>query len=327
MKKKFWCAFLSIFVIVLLYFSTSLLFYLNRQNENVGMLDFCSQTDSEECYTRMFEMLLPKILIHNVWIDGVEIDLVKLDKTSRVDSANALHIASNLIGYGVYRDTHYEEEYSRLFNAYSYAFDCGVKNFVPEDKLCKFSSECVGSDDFLIMDQVSSGKIHTLENKLKELGLLDKKVFIKMDVAEADVVVLPEIIKNADKITGINVALHIRSPKAILDRLSLLDSLNEKFVLVARNTPFFDENDVSEIINSKYYKGTLNDRVLYLSYVNKDIIDKSELLFLQNTDKYYKKKNVARLFYTTQIPLSDISLYVTVNEKLKNFFKLGKTEK
>ena len=317
MKKKLLGIVIGILALSFLYFTIVFASYFHRQNENQKMLEYCAQNNTKECYTRMFELLLPKMLINNVWVDNIEIDLVKLDHTSRIDAANALNKADNLIGYGVYKDTDFEVEYSRLFNNYSYAFDCGLQTFNTGDKLCKFYSECIASDAFLILNQQSSGKIHTLEQKLKELDLWDKKVFIKMDVAEADVIALPEIIKNADKITGFNIGLHIRTPKSIIEKITLLNQINEKFVLVSRNSIFVDDNLDSEIIYSKYYNGIIKDGVMYLSYINKDLVNKYKVSMIQNTDKYYKKQNVARLFYTTQVPLSDISFVVTITEKLK----------
>ena len=289
------------------------------------MIEFCSQNSTEECYTRMFELMVPKILINRVWIDGLETDLIKLEHTSRVDSSVALAKASNLIGYGVLDDVQYEVEYARLFNHYSYAFDCGVDgNFDTGDRLCKFASECIASDDFLIMNQSSSGKVHTFEQKLKELNLWDKKVFVKMDVAEADIIALPELIKNSDKLTGFNIGLHIRSPKAIVERMKLLDEINKNFVLVSRNTLGLDDNYESEFIKSKYYKGLIKDGIIYLSYVNKDIVDRYKISLQQNTDKYYKKKKVSRLVYTSQVPKNDVSSIVVFVEKLKEFFGFGK---
>ena len=325
MKKKLLGIVIGIFALLFVYFSVEVSAYFFRQFENKKLVQYCSQNNTEECFTRMFELMLPKVLINRVWIGGLETDLIKLDHTSRVDSAVALAKASNLIGYGVLDDVQYEVEYARLFNHYSYAFDCGVdSNFNTGDRLCKFSSECIASDAFLILDQSSSGKVHTFKQKLKELNLWDKKVFVKMDVAEADVIALPELIKNADKLTGFNIGLHIRSPKAIIERLKLLDEINEKFVLVSRNPLYVDDNFESEIVKSKYYDGISKDGIMYLSYVNKNLVDSYKISWQQNTDRYYKNKKVSRLVYTAQVPNNDVSLVVTFVEKVKEFFRFGK---
>ena len=325
MKKKLLGIVIGIFALLFVYFFVEISTYLIRQSENKKMVQYCSQNNSEECFTRMFELMLPKILINRVWIDGFETDLIKLDHTSRVDSAVALAKASNLIGYGVLDDVQYEVEYARLFNHYSYAFDCGVdSNFNTGDRLCKFSSECIASDDFLIMNQVSSGNVHTFEQKLKELNLWDKKVFVKMDVAEADIIALPELIKNSDKLTGFNIGLHIRTPKAIIEKIKLLDEINKKFVLVSRNPLYVDDNFESEIVKSKYYDGISKDGIMYLSYVNKDLVDSYKISWQQDTDKYYRDKKVSRLVYTEQVPNNDVSWVITFIEKVKAFFRFGK---
>lgn len=316
MKKKVLLSIITVCLLVFVCISAIFIEYFHRQNENRGMISYCSVNDTEDCYTRMFELLLPKVLINKVWIDGVETDLIKFTFAARIDSLYALRKAANLLGYGVRNEVYYEDTYSRLFNKTSYTFDCGLTTFDTGDSRVKFYPECIASDNFLIDNQISTGKVHSLEQKLKELDLWNKKVFIKMDVAEADVVALPEIVKNADKITGFNIALHIRNADAIIERLPILDSINEKFVLVSRNTLSFETSFSDKLINSKYYKGMIVDGILYLSYINKDLVDKYEISNIQNTDKYYK--NVKNLLYKEQIHCSDISYVVTLVEKIKS---------
>lgn len=319
MKKKFFYFFITFLFVVLLCFISVFVAYFHRQNENKSMISYCSKNNTDDCYTRMFEILLPKMLVNKVWIDGAEINLISIDWSSRVDSVYALKKSDALMGYGVQDEVCFENSYSNMFNKTSYTFDCGLATFDTGDDRVKFYSECIASDKFLIENQLSTGNVHTLEQKLKQLNLWDKKVFVKMDVAEADVVALPEIINNADKITGFNIALHIRNSNAITERLPILDLINEKFVLVSRNSLYVDDNFRDKLINSKYYKGTITDGIMYLSYINKDLVDKYEVSNIQNSDKL--NKNVKKLLYKEQRAVSDVSYVVTFTEKIKSFLK------
>ena len=324
---------LFIFYILLTFFIFYIIgefsLYKFRQNKNKSMIEFCKQNNTNDCYTRMFELIIPKILINKASIDKKEIDLTAFDPlTVRIDSSVAFDNSDLLFGYGVYHNTAYEEAYSEIYDKYSYAFDCGVHSFSPKHPKCLFFSECIASDDFLIFDhmftkemQISSGKIHSLKQKLNELNLSNKKIFIKMDVDEADATVIPEFIKNSKNITGLNIALHIKDPAAIIERLPILDALNKDFVLIARHTIRYPYNIKSRIIDSKYYKHVINTRLIYLSYINKSLLDDYSISFNQNTEKYYKEKGLytkdPKLEY---IPLSDVHYIVTLTEKAKEVF-------
>ena len=187
-KRTFFILFILLFLSSFFFIIESLL-YISRQRENKSLVQYCSQNSSNDCYTRMFELMLPKLLIYNAKAEGKDIDLIAFDPlTVRIDSNLAFEKSDLLFGYGVYHTVAYEEKYSEIYNKFSYAFDCGVPTFVPKSSKCLFYSECIASDDFLIFDhlntkkmQVSSGKVHTLAQKLRELNFQDKKIFIKME--------------------------------------------------------------------------------------------------------------------------------------------------
>lgn len=329
MKKKIIYVLYILLITYIFYIIVEFSLYKFRQNKNKSMIEYCKQNNTSDCYTRMFELMLPKILIKKASVNKKDIDLIAFDPfTVRIDSTIAFEISDLLFGYGVYHNTAYEEAYSQIYDKYSHTFDCGVNSFSPKHPKCLFYSECIASDDFLIFDhmftkemQISSGKIHSLKQKLNELNLSNKKIFIKMDVDEADATVIPEFIKNSKNITGLNLALHIKDPAAIIERLPIIDELNKDFVLVARHTIRYPYNIKSRIIESKYYKHVINTRLIYLSYINKSLLDDYAISLNQNTDKYYEEKglykNNPRLKY---IPLSDIHYIITFSEKAKESF-------
>ena len=333
MKKIFFITIFTIFSVVFIFFTTQFVEYIIKQKQNKNMIEYCAQNDTEECYTRMFELMLPKLLLHSAKVNGKNIELTWFDPdTVRIDAKEAILKSDALLGYGVYHTTGYEDKYSELFNKYSYAFDCGVPTYKPKSDKCLFFSECLASDKFLIWDhiftsqmQISSGKIHTLKQKIKELNLEEKQIFVKIDVDEGDIAVLPEIIKNFDSITGFNIAFHIRDTKAIIDRLPILDDINEKFILIARHTYYQPNNIDYRVIKSKYYKHIINSRILYLSFINKKLLDSYSIYNNQNSLKYYNNKKVKlKNLELIDIPISDISFILTFVEKTKQLFKFNK---
>ena len=120
MKKKMLiiiCFICIIFISYLLYEGFS---YFSIQNENKKKIEYCSQNNSSDCYTKMFELLVPKLLIYNAQKNGKEISLVKVDKTP------------TWYPFFVY------EQSDAFFNLYSKQLHNPIKNTSYRDKICEF---------------------------------------------------------------------------------------------------------------------------------------------------------------------------------------------
>ena len=333
MKKKIFLGFFIVTLLILCYFLFVFIEYIYTQKTNKNMITYCSENYTDECYRRMFELMVPELLINNVKIKNDNIELINLDSQTRIDIENIIKKSDALLGYGIYFTSEYEDNYAETYNKIAYAFDCGVQNYSPKSSKCLFFSECIASDDFLIFDhmftkkmQVSSGRVHTLEQKLKELNLQNKKVYIKMDIVNADVLGIQELIKNSDNVLGFNLAIYIQSPKEIIERVPLLKELNKKFVLVSRTVPYRPSNSSYRIIDSKYTKNIQDGAFIYLSYVNKKIIDSYRVSFIQNSEKYYKNKKIKGMDNIDEIPLFDISWVVVVSEMFQSVVERSKNE-
>lgn len=328
--KKISVILLSIFFCIFVYFSYIFFEYNYRQNQNNQLIKFCSVRDNKECQSRMFELILPNLLLYSAHIKGKELELIRLDP-SRIDTKVAIEKADMLFGYGIYNSASYEEMFSTLYDKYSYAFDCGVNSFKTNSEKCIFKSECIATDKYLIFDhlntkkmQISSGQVHTLSQKIKELNAEDKKIFVKMDIGDSTFEVIPELIENSENITGLNILIEINSAKKIIKYIPLLKALNKKFILINTNTPIAETNALYDTINTKYYKGALNGGCIYLSYVNKNLVDNYGIRLCQNSDKIYRNKKIGRMHNNKIIPFRDISIWVVLREKLK--FILGEKE-
>ena len=80
MKKKLLGIVIGILALSFLYITIVFASYFHRQNENKKMVEYCSQNNTKECYTRMFELLLPKILIYKAKKDNNNLTFAKMDR-------------------------------------------------------------------------------------------------------------------------------------------------------------------------------------------------------------------------------------------------------
>ena len=315
MKKNIFYIIVGLFVLTLIYFTYSILEYLNTQRNNYSQITFCS-TEGQNCFNKMFELILPKMLIHKVTINSKTPELLRLDWSARLVSDYAINNSDVLISYGVGYDITFENNYAKFLHKPVYSFDCGISVPPTLEAGCHFYSECIETNDFVVEfpNQIISNKVHKYTEMLDKLKLTDKKVFVKMDIAGAEKAALPQIIDNSDNITGMAIAFYLYDAKSVMEAMPILDKLNEKFVLISRNSLQFVSCPVD--ISSKYYKGGPCNYLFVLSYVNKNIIDKEEISWIQETIKLYKYKSIDESKYYPIID-NNISLIVVLIEKLK----------
>jgi len=308
----------SFLIIVLLAFFISSYFYLNDIKKSEKDIQKCYLQDqaiysiSEEfhpgpnaCYENMLKLLYPKLLIHKVKYKNKPLGIINTDKIFYVDKS-ALDKADAVLSYGVGRfeyeqENTFEIEISKITKNTVYAFDCGLKK-EELDELNKFANnlnyidECIGTDDYLMYGNKSSGKLHTLEQKLEELKLKDKKVYLKFGIPEPHLYA-DDILKNKDNIVGMTIAIDFWSPRYIIETINFLNKLEKDFVIVSCRyfymfNPYFyeklfignhgdyDYNGNYKILN---YFGFLNHPIS-ISLVNKNLIKKDSIYWNQKNN-------------------------------------------
>lgn len=318
--KKIFILFLIIFFIAFLYFTISIGLYVYNKKSNKD-------------YNQMIDLLLSKVLMNNIEIKNHENKWIRLDTNPRIVEEKAINESELLIGYGLLFDADFEEAYSSYTHKPVYIFDCGVKSFNFRNPEIYFYQECIATDKFLLKEynQISSQNIHSYAQMLKRFGLENKKVFIKMDIAGAEIDALPGVLEYSDNITGMVINFRIDDVQNIIDLMPILDEINKKFILVHRNPysfPGFEEFSYNEsiIIKSKYYFGEYSDYSLVLSYINKNLIDKNSISLNQDSAKYketYIFKNDRLEFIGPDskyniVKKDNINIIVTITEKLWN---------
>lgn len=315
--KKIFLILLGLFILASGYVTYCLLEYLYIQKQNYSEISFCSN-DGPKCFNKMFELILPKMLIHKVKINSKTPKLLRLDWSARLVSDYALSNADVLISYGVGDDLTLENTYIKNIKKPVYAFDCGISEPPYAEDGCQFYNECIATDAYTTEDknQQTLKKVHTYKEIIDRLNLSDKKIFIKMDIVGAEKLAIPQILEHSDNITGLVVCFYFSDTNKIIEAIPVLEKLNEKFVLISRvsDSTWTCPAD----INSKYFKGNPCNYLFALSYVNKNIVEKDKITFQQKTTELYEYKSLCDIKYRPIIN-NDISSIVVLVEKLKGF--------
>ena len=282
--------------------------------------DNCKNTEERlnpnSCFCAMYNLLAPSLLVYKAKANHKDLTFIRMSYTdSYIVPTIALEKADVFFGYGIWQDSNFENIASKLYQKVTYAYDCGVEKINIETPLVIFKSECIGTDKFILDEQNSSGKVHSFGQKLKQLNLKDKKVFIKMDIAGAETEVIPDLVKYADNITGITISVRTDNFKKIKLLLEQLPMIEKDFVLVYRNL-LIAECETN--YKCKYMDSTFSNAI-NLSYINKNLIDEKYLPFKQdfsNPNDYISPVRVK-----TFLPSYTINWRVVLYEKLKHFLK------
>jgi len=287
-------------------FSDSIESAKDLNNEFTGVIN-----DPKSCYCRMYTRILPRLLVYKVKHNKKELEFIRPAHNEYVVPTIALEKADAFIGYGIGDDINFEYVVSGLYKKNIYAYDCGVRSINKKNEYLFFGSECIGLDDYILkeMGQISSGKIHTFGEKLKELKLEDKKVFLKMDIAGADLDVMPDVIKYHKNLTGMSFVIRFNNSDNIIKYEKLLRDIEKNFILVARN----------ELPGERHcdcnYKNKTLATTISLTYINNEYADEKYLPLKQS---YNQKNNYKQLYFPyNYMPKFEINWILILSEKIK----------
>ena len=309
-KKNVALYVLLIIIFLYLVFEVSNYFCVQKNNEK--LVSYCSVNETKECYHKMFERILPELLVNDVFAEDKALSLVKLDKTPVFNTSYVYKKSSEFVYFfdkslhSPITHTIYEDKIEEKFklNVFSFSYDSEKQK---NDKLSEMF-------DFF--------------NYCRETG---RSVALKIDVRTLNNKLINEILEYSDVINGLLIILHLEQQSDIIESKNVLKLINNKYVLTSRNSDYGDAGSLhlnprnlykaKKIIPTKYYRGVLYDSTLILSYVNKNIVDKYNISLLQNTENLYtgKKVNGHRSFYAVE--KSDVHWAVTITEKFRQLLK------
>ncbi|MCR5260882.1 MAG: hypothetical protein K6C94_03500 [Candidatus Gastranaerophilales bacterium] len=329
-------------VFVLFFLILKLLLYWYNQHENQMAVDMCKNNtiaisdniapkdekflykksesasyNPDSCFCRMYNLLLPELLVYKVKADNKDLEFTRFSWDSYIIPTIAMEKADFFISYGTAYNVLFEDNLSAFYKKKLFAYDCGVdsiEDLIQNNPYITFGSECIGTDKFILtnLGQVSSQKIHSLGQKIKELKAENKKIFIKMDIAGAEIEVIPDIVRYADNLTGISIVIRLDSTDRIVQFKDLIKSFDKDFVLVARNGI---RGESYQGCKCKYVKGEISNSIA-LSYINKNLIDKKYLPIRQDYHENGNFKTFCGVF--PSLPPYNIDWEVVTTEKLKN---------
>lgn len=312
MKKKVILSFLIIILVAISYVTFTLAEYMNTQKTNEKMVEYCSQTNTEDCYKRMFERLLPNLLINNIKKDGKELSLSKVDKSP------------TWVPFLAYSEA---DAFIRFFD-FSLHYPIG-HNFYETKLREKYGFQTIEIAYWTDFDKGDA--YSTLFQILDDYKKKNKKLFLKIDVSTLNIDFAEKLIEYKDVLTGLLFYVHMEKASDVIVIKNILDSLSESFILTSRNSDYGDGDalfinprntyKLKKDVSTKYYDGFLYDNTMILSLINKKLIDSSSIYLKQNTDVLYTGEKVKghREIYKT--PKSDIHWAVTVTEIVKQKYK------
>ena len=352
MKKKniknFTITTILFLIIILLAFFISSFFYLNELKESKKDIQKCYFHDTntysvneafhpgnDGCYEKMLKLLYPRLLVHKVKHKNKPSEIINPDSLFFIDKS-ALEKSDAILSYGIGNmdENTFEIKIIKITQKPIYAFDCGLtdeemKTFNKLADNMRFIDECIGTDKYLMYGQTSSGKIHTFGQKLKELNLTDKKIYLKLGIPEPHLYI-DDILKYKDNITGISVVVDFWSPKYIIDSINLLNKLEKDFVLVSCYYFYIYDNDFFDTLFKKNhtncYNYSFNYKILNhfnllhhpvsILLINKNLIEKDSIYWNQNNNPAKKIRN------NFKTPIKGFSGFqIVLFEKLKNYKK------
>lgn len=181
----------------------------------------------------------------------------------------AIHKADAIFGYGISDDISFEEAVSSLFGKPSWGFDGTCPPIKTNHPLCHFAAQCIVSGQTYLRNPEGNA---TFAQQIEELGLKNKKLFIKMDIEGNEYDTLPDILHHVQNITGIVLEIHFMKDSQIPQAIDLLKALNNLFHLVHVH----GNNCCLDHFISSNAKGRI-PRVLELTYINKNLGFRYEL--------------------------------------------------
>jgi len=335
MKNLYKLFILIIFIIIIL--SVNIFNYFKIQKDNEKYVEICSKNiekyndpvnpikdlnneftgvinDPKSCYCRMYTRLLPRLLVYKVKNNNKELEFIRPAFNKYIVPTLILEKADAFISYGIANNIDFEYVISDLYKKNLYAYDCGVRKINRNNEYLFFESECVELDKYVLtkIGQVSSGKIHKFGDKLKELNLEDKKIYLKMNIAGAELEVLPDVLKYYKNLTGMSLVIKYDNSNEIIKVEKLLREIEKNFILVARN----------ELPDKRYcdcnYKNKNLATTISLTYINKEYADKKYMPFKQS----YNEKSNDKMIYKlgNYITNFDIDWILILAEKIKLLF-------
>ena len=175
------------------------------------------------------------------------------------------------MGYGIDTDISFEDEFSRIYQKPSFGFDCGIEGIKTNSELTTFVRQCIANDQYLYDPKNTDGNISTFSEQIKQLGLNNKKVFIKMDIEGAEYEAFEDIYSHHQNITGIALEIHFNKKYQFAKAVNLLKYLQRDFYLV-----HVHGNNGCKKFNAKNMKGSLTT-VVELTLINKSLVSMAKL--------------------------------------------------
>lgn len=329
-KKILYCIFLLLFI-GFIYVVTQLLVYRNDVKNNYKLAEVCYKAkqnpediiknnvrainDEKSCFCRMHDLLLPSLLIHRVLIDNEPLKFFEFPISD--DYIVPVQIAQKADVYLSVK----QEPYKRDFEKFLY--DTWKKpvyflEYTENNNNQNIQLYSIAYSDPYTYTFSKNKYYNNFEQIFNDLKLKNKKIFIKFDLNSNMENIMSEILRSSENISGFVFLLRYSDSSSLTDLNKLFQKINKNFILVHRTA-----NDYLCIAEAKCrYSGTNLPSSQFLTYVNKNLVNKKYLPFKQDYSRDNDYKEPYKTFHIT--PEFKINRRVILYEKLKNIFKKDK---
>jgi hypothetical protein len=225
-----------------------------------------------------YEKLTPYLLVYDANDKNGPLEFIRLGVKydgGYVVPLSALKATDALLGYGIFNDSSFEEQFSDRYNKPSYGFDCGKCTVTPKNQNFTLIRECIATDTSLFDPVSSNHQISSYDQQIKRLKLEGKKIFIKMDIEGGEYEAMKGVLKHAKDITGIAIEIHFPQQEQISKATKLLSDLSKDFVLLhvhgMNGMGFYNNRDGFCRVVAKNVVGDVSC-FLELTYINKSLL-------------------------------------------------------
>lgn len=285
-KKKY---LIILFLLIIFLASFGLFLYSDKKNnaqiERETLQNL--RENADESIYEPYKKLIPHFIIYEAFVNHKPLDFIRLGfdfGSQYYVPYYALEKSDAVIGYGIWYDISFEDYFSQKYEKPSYAFDCGIDDYPYKGThpLCHFDSECIGTDKCVLPWLKSTKKVHKFSEKLKQLNLEKKPIYIRFDTgAEGVPNIFDDILANSEYITGMDIVIHCDDREKTILIEKLLAQIEKDFIPVARHTHHCHGTKF-RMPNTKHYFAL----GMSLSYVNRKLVDNYRIKLNQDTDNF-----------------------------------------
>lgn len=317
---------------------SQLLIYRNDINSNIKMISQCNSEkqyfqekpqgynypeksqhaiyNSDSCFCKMYSIITPKLLIYKAASQGKKLDFVKVGYENYILPTNVINDADLGITINDFFDDYlftFEKRILYNFHKPIALLRYNIENNQSDNFITNLTNEILKDENNNYLTQYRYDNFEQVINEINKTG--NKKIFLRINLEKGLYPLVSDIFRHPDNITGFTMLVMCESNLALIDFYNFSKQIEKDFVLVHRCGKHF-----GCVVDSKCkYPGENLSVPVFLTYINRNLIDKTYLPFKQDYSQDDDYKETFDEFEA--IPKFSISWQIVLYEKIKRILK------